>query len=328
MLHLTRQTLLMKKINLSIPKPCHENWEAMTASEKGKFCSSCQKTVVDFTEMSDRQIAEFFKKPPSSVCGRIYNDQLHRDIVLPGKRIPWIKYFFQFTWPAFVFFLKSCGLKESTTGKTKVEIKSSSSQSEYPIGIVGMLIPQIVGADTINSRKQETSEVSITKGEMVGVISVATLTDTVAASIDTLVEIEPLRDAVDSTIYPEPDTATRIVLGGISVCMFKPINHGKDTVEVKTLLSYKDINFKVYPNPVRAGSSLMLSFESPGDFPERIQVVSSSGQLISEVKQNEKELVTVANIRIPSGVSAGIYFLQVIAKNAQEVKTTKIIVTK
>jgi len=83
----------MKKIHLSIPRPCHENWDAMTPSDKGRFCASCQKTVIDFTNMSDRQLAAFFKKPPSSVCGRVYDDQLNRGIEIPRKRIPWIKYF-------------------------------------------------------------------------------------------------------------------------------------------------------------------------------------------------------------------------------------------
>ena len=75
----------MKKIQLSIPRPCHENWDAMKPSEKGKFCASCQKTVIDFTEMNDRQIAEFFKRPPSSVCGRFQEVQLNRNIEIPRK---------------------------------------------------------------------------------------------------------------------------------------------------------------------------------------------------------------------------------------------------
>lgn len=93
---------MSKKIQLQVAEPCHENWDAMTPVEQGKFCGSCQKQVVDFTGMSDRQLAEFFKKPSTgSVCGRFMSDQLERDIEIPKKRLPWIKYFFTIALPAF-----------------------------------------------------------------------------------------------------------------------------------------------------------------------------------------------------------------------------------
>jgi len=105
----------MKKIQLSIPEPCHENWDEMTPNGKGKFCASCQKPVIDFTNMTERQVAEFFKKPGSSACGRFYQDQLNKDIQLPKKRIPWIKYFFQMTLPAFLLSMKSNAQKSKAS---------------------------------------------------------------------------------------------------------------------------------------------------------------------------------------------------------------------
>lgn len=100
---------MSKKIQLQIPKPCHEDWNKMTPVEQGRFCDSCQKAVIDFTGMSDMQLVAFFKKPSAgSVCGRFYNDQLDRSLAIPGKRIPWIKYFLQLLVPAF---LLSCRAK-------------------------------------------------------------------------------------------------------------------------------------------------------------------------------------------------------------------------
>src|SRR5689334_9509838 len=94
---------MAKKIQLDIPTPCHKNWDNMHPSGKGKFCDSCQKQVVDFTRMTDREIALFFKKKSTgSVCGRFMDDQLNRDMDIPKKRIPWFKYFFQFALPAFI----------------------------------------------------------------------------------------------------------------------------------------------------------------------------------------------------------------------------------
>lgn len=39
-----------------IPKPCHEDWDQMSPTEKGAFCGSCKKEVLDFTDSSNSDI--------------------------------------------------------------------------------------------------------------------------------------------------------------------------------------------------------------------------------------------------------------------------------
>jgi len=55
----------------------------MTPDGKGKFCASCNKTVVDFSKFTDKELAEFFKKLRGAVCGSFYEDQLNRPIAIP-----------------------------------------------------------------------------------------------------------------------------------------------------------------------------------------------------------------------------------------------------
>lgn len=67
----------MNQPTLTIPKPCHENWEGMTPEDKGRFCGMCQKTVVDFTEMPPSEIGQFFEEHRGQkICGRFRDDQL------------------------------------------------------------------------------------------------------------------------------------------------------------------------------------------------------------------------------------------------------------
>lgn len=137
-----------KKIQLSIPEPCHEDWNTMTPVEKGKFCDSCQKQVFDFSVMSDRQLAEFFKKPSTgSVCGRFMTDQLDRDIEIPRKRIPWLKYFFTIALPAFFLSLKASASNKQGEIKLRKAVTADTSRKHIydDVRILGMVTrPQVI----------------------------------------------------------------------------------------------------------------------------------------------------------------------------------------
>lgn len=74
-------------VTLSIPKPCHENWQQMTPAEKGRFCVACQKTVYDFTRATDREILTEFHKD-KQLCGRFNPSQLNRELVIPKQKSP------------------------------------------------------------------------------------------------------------------------------------------------------------------------------------------------------------------------------------------------
>src|SRR4249919_861479 len=77
-------------IYLQVADPCHENWNQMTATEQGRFCQSCQKTVTDFSMMSDKEILNHISKRNTDICGRFTNDQLSRPLIEDyKKRFSW-----------------------------------------------------------------------------------------------------------------------------------------------------------------------------------------------------------------------------------------------
>jgi hypothetical protein len=66
-------------MKISINEPCHENWDKMKSNDKGAFCLSCQKNVIDFSCKTIKEIKDFFRKKrdTESVCGRFEVNQLH-----------------------------------------------------------------------------------------------------------------------------------------------------------------------------------------------------------------------------------------------------------
>ncbi len=67
------------KYSIRIPEPCHENWGNMSPTEKGRFCTSCSKEVIDFSKMSAREVSNFLKGK-KNVCGKVRQDQLNHAI--------------------------------------------------------------------------------------------------------------------------------------------------------------------------------------------------------------------------------------------------------
>lgn len=81
-----------KPLLISISKPCSQNWNDMQADAKGKFCSSCQNTVIDFTYLSDTELYDYFKNLKTIPCGRFHTSQLDRPVVpiTVKRKRPWM----------------------------------------------------------------------------------------------------------------------------------------------------------------------------------------------------------------------------------------------
>ena len=67
------------KFQITIPKPCHEKWSRMSPTEKGRFCDSCRKEIIDFTGLANQQLATKVKSN-QPLCGRFKKEQLNKGI--------------------------------------------------------------------------------------------------------------------------------------------------------------------------------------------------------------------------------------------------------
>ncbi len=61
---------------LTIPKPCSEDWNKMSPTQKGAFCKSCSKEVIDFSNTSKMELSRKIKKG-ENICGRFKPSQLN-----------------------------------------------------------------------------------------------------------------------------------------------------------------------------------------------------------------------------------------------------------
>ena len=122
-------------MKISIPKPCHENWDAMLPEEQGRFCLKCTKTVVDFSARSMEEIKDFFREASGKVCGRFSAEQLHHEpqpVLMPVAKAR----IGRFAWALYLVFgslLFSCADQSHTTGEVKeIHVKGHVEKQQSP----------------------------------------------------------------------------------------------------------------------------------------------------------------------------------------------------
>ncbi|WP_394666713.1 hypothetical protein [uncultured Chryseobacterium sp.] len=133
--------------NVHIPNPCSEHWEMMSPQEKGRFCSVCNKCVIDFTQKQPNEIRQMIdEKKDEEICGRFYNHQLNTgnpSEKLKAKFFKYIPAHFQnsrivLTVLSVILFLTGCSKQKeesfATTGLLRMEEDSIPENKNYVMG--------------------------------------------------------------------------------------------------------------------------------------------------------------------------------------------------
>lgn len=74
---------------------CSENWNNMPKTGNCRFCQTCEKQIIDFTQLNNRQISDYLQQN-QNVCGRIKQSQINsinsQELFLPKihSRNRWI----------------------------------------------------------------------------------------------------------------------------------------------------------------------------------------------------------------------------------------------
>ncbi|MEM6718990.1 MAG: carboxypeptidase-like regulatory domain-containing protein [Bacteroidota bacterium] len=113
---------------VKIPKPCHENWNQMSPTEKGKFCNMCRKEVIDFTAHSDEEVLRYFSKH-KNICGRFHGSQLNRKLIADRKkRNHWLSYAASLLLPMSLFAQETASNDQKVTN-TELEASTTHYKS-------------------------------------------------------------------------------------------------------------------------------------------------------------------------------------------------------
>lgn len=365
---------MSKKLQLSIPTPCHEDWENMKPSERGRFCNSCQKQVVDFSIMSDRQVAEFFKKPSTgSVCGRFMTEQLEREIEIPKKRIPWLKYFFKFVIPAFLVSIKTSALKAQgtvsiiTASKDTAKKEAVFADHRITLGILKRqictkpLMGDTINTSVTNSIEFPKSEISKKVNEERNKIIVGKVTD---ENGDVLPGASIIVKGTSNGVSADNNGQFQIPAktGDVLVVAGAGLGHTEYTVGISNFISIKverlkkgfvfctinyKINskkeiidtplrrqilidtslktFKIFPNPVRSGTTLNIEFKQTEEGYYIFQLLNQSRQSVHQQEIWIDTEARVYSLDIPN-LPSGSYFLVLTCKQTGVGQGSKLII--
>lgn len=320
-----------KPIQLRIPSPCHENWANMDPTDKGRHCAACQKTVVDFTTMSDAEVIRYMTQAGPHVCGRLAPDQINRPLIplAPPK---------QNRLPGWQILLAGIIL----TSDESVPRRPATTGIHY-----SMMLPKpdstenfILGGISINSEskkyaasEQVLEEVTIKETKCSGVVKG---------------ELSLIRiDSVPEAIAPPPDTvhlpkegSTHLqdedygMVGGI-IAESIPVDTLKETltdtfkkVIIDTLTALHllpEKKFSIYPNPVPRGTTFHISWQTdPGTY--QVSLFNISGVLISMRVIEVDSPAQKNDWELPPNLSAGVYILRAFRQGLTESYSRKMIV--
>jgi hypothetical protein len=310
-----------KNLQLRIDDPCSEKWDQMRPKEQGRHCSSCKKTVVDFTLMSDREVIDWFAKPKESVCGRFLGGQLNRELTPQPERkngrLGWWSYL-----------LTGLLMSLEVSAQTRPDSPAVARHDNRDT-----LRGRLVDADN----GQPVSYASITTAPMHGYIADPegyfviprkaipdrhTLTISAIGYRTSVIDVVKTWKDDQQQIIPVVRMEQTlmgdvvIVAGKVSTSK-KPVTTPKKTTTIALTL---------YPNPVARGASLTLSvqLDEPGTY--TVQLFSLSGIPVSTMEVEGDTKPKNISMDIPATLAAGTYFVRLSHPAVKKVYTQQVVV--
>ena len=346
-----------KSLLLNIPEPCQENWQNMTPQEQGRFCGSCQKIVVDFSVMTDKEVLAYFSKASQHVCGRFSNDQLNKELTPTPtrKRITWAYVWNVLLASVLVTKTYAQGQLQVKRPPVKTTINEKRTMGEYvqiepvnaiiPVKMKGVVLDvqtnQPVSGASINIKgtqngtsadaagnfqlpveKKNTMELEFSA---IGYEPQTMLLDKTTSWENVRVLLKPAAAALQEvTVIGYGTIKGRVITGGATSCVkLTTIEKIQRNINDWTPDAFKK-DVKIYPNPVMRGNAIQVKLSLPQEGEYRLELLNNAGQvmliqpLFMQTKEQQIDLYTQTKW------SAGIYYVRISSPKSKKVFEAKV----
>lgn len=311
-----------------IPEPCHEDWNKMQPDDKGKFCSSCSKSVFDFSNKTDAEIKTILiEHKDQKVCGHFKKTQIDRPLNITldpanlPKNISITKTF------AIALFLVFGSLLFSCKDEKGNELKTDPEVPQMILGNLPPPPPPPVAGCT-NAGNMITGEVPIEGMEEVYVTE---------GTVDGGISYEE-GYAIDVPPPPiDPPMPVEHIAGGLSYIIYEPDPVKEDSVlrdstlinENKRLTEPSKLNqekvFSVYPNP--STGEFIIAYDLLRRSDVIIAIFDMNGGLVRSVSDTKGQYE--GRYRLPVNLNElpnGIYIVSLI--NGDKHSTERLVIAR
>ncbi len=309
-----------------VPEPCHEDWNKMKPEEKGRFCNSCSKTVVDFSNKTDYEIKKVLEESPKGhVCGHFKKTQLDRplnykiDLKNLPKNISTTKAF------AIALFLVFGSILFSCTNEKDQNVNVVGEIAAVPPVIETTGTPMLTyQAPYLNDSIEE----------------VQTLEGEIVCDIETFVnggvgydERTVIKDSIvgEEVIVEVPDRIEYMTMGLMTIEIVQqdttvtPTDSTGRKIQIGDNVISKITDLSVYPNPGTGDFTIKYDVTKRADI--KIDIYDLKGSLIKTVVNQPSQYEGKYQIPVNlNEIPAGIYIVNLI--NGEKKFTEKVVISK
>lgn len=197
------------KFKITIPKPCHEDWNAMLPKDNiGKFCIVCNKDVIDFTYWNSTDIQDYIdKNKGQNIFGKFKNEQLDSiNIQIPEQalysQINFHKIFLLALFISMGTTLFSCQNKYGEKQKINtIEVVKDTVKNQTNGSVV---LPSKDSSDSTDAQQIKIKQVKFTKQETIKWDEIISHKDEkIENELNTIFEDNTVYGGLGIDVYPE-----------------------------------------------------------------------------------------------------------------------------